>query len=304
MIPQFPQFKKIELSDRVDVEAYTSLFEPYSDFEFTCLWAWDIKEERMISLLNGNLVIKFTNYNTHEPFLSFLGTHDCEKTTRTLIEYCKENNLPTTLKFMPDVSIDGLDKNEFVIEESSGDFDYIFSTKKLALLKGGEFERRRENANRFWREHPSAKLVPIDVGDKEFQKQIFETISMWEHNKDIMKKDYEIDDELSATKRLFKSDCVDSLISVGVYLDDKMLGYAIGERLMNGYMMCHFLRSIVSYKGVNEALMQGYAKHLDSLQILYINFESDLEHETIRRFKMSWKPIKFLKRYNVRYTQA
>ena len=73
MIPKFPQFKKIELSDRVDVEAHTSLFEPYSDFEFTCLWTWDMKGERMISELNNNLVVRFTDYNTHNPFLSFLG---------------------------------------------------------------------------------------------------------------------------------------------------------------------------------------------------------------------------------------
>jgi hypothetical protein len=303
MLPQFPKFKKIELTDRVDVEKHTNLFEPYSDFEFTCLWAWDMKGERMISELNGNLVVKFTEYNTHKPFLSFLGKNDCEKTARTLIEYCKNNNLPTVLQLMPDISIQGLDPKEFFIEERRGDFDYIFSTKKLAILTGNDLKSKRTNANKFWRENPSARLEQIDLNDKKIQIQIFETISKWEDHKNTTKKNYEIEHELSATQRLVESDCLASLICMGLYFEDVMIGYVIGEKVTNGYLMCHFLRSIVFHVGVNEALMQGYAKYLDSLGIIYINFESDLDHETIRQFKMSWRPVKFLKRYDVRYMQ-
>ncbi len=299
MLPQFPQFKKIELTDRVDVEAHTNLHEPYSDFNFTCLWAWDTKEERMISELNGNLVVKFTDYNTHTPFISFLGLYDRENTTRILIDYCKALDLSTTLRFMPDISIAGIDMTAFTLEESHRDFDYIFSTKKIALLIGKEFRRKRENANRFWRENPLAKLDSIDLKDHGVQKQIFETINAWEHHKNTMKKDYEIDHELEATKRLFQGDRLDLLLSVGLYSGNRMLGYAIGERLINGYAICHFFRGIVSHAGVTEALMQGYSRYLDSFQIEYMNFESDMDHPDIRSFKASWRPVQYLKRYNL-----
>ena len=72
MIPTFPNFKKLEISDKKEVEEYTSNFPPYSDFNFTSLWAWDTNEKRMISKLNGNLVVQFTDYITCEPFFSFL----------------------------------------------------------------------------------------------------------------------------------------------------------------------------------------------------------------------------------------
>src|ERR1035437_6544257 len=206
MLPQFPKFKKIELTDRSDVEKHTNLFEPYSDFEFTCLWAWDMKGERMISELNGNLVVKFTEYNTHKPFLSFLGKNDCEKTARILIEYCKNNNLPTVLQLMPDVSIQGLDPKEFFIEERRGDFDYILSIKELVSLAGTQFHRKRKNANRFWRENPSATFNTARLSDLQAQSQIFKTIDTWEDNKVVMKKDYVLDHELTAIKRLCKSD--------------------------------------------------------------------------------------------------
>jgi hypothetical protein len=105
MIPAFPDFKKVEVTDREAVEAHTHKYEPYSDFNFISLWAWDTSGERMISELNGNLVVRFTDYSTNEPFLSFLGTNETEHTARTLIDYCKENGLPTTLKLMPEISV-------------------------------------------------------------------------------------------------------------------------------------------------------------------------------------------------------
>jgi len=45
MIPEFPQFKNLELTDKIDVEKFTSKFPPYSDFNFVSMWSWDIKGE-------------------------------------------------------------------------------------------------------------------------------------------------------------------------------------------------------------------------------------------------------------------
>ena len=67
MIPQFPEFKSLELSDKKDIESFTKRFPPYSDFNFVSMWSWDIKEEIRISQLNGNLVVRFTDYLTGKP---------------------------------------------------------------------------------------------------------------------------------------------------------------------------------------------------------------------------------------------
>ena len=52
MLPTFPEFKPLELSDKNDVENFTSKFPPYSDFNFVSMWCWDIKEEMRISLFD------------------------------------------------------------------------------------------------------------------------------------------------------------------------------------------------------------------------------------------------------------
>ena len=82
---EFPKFKSIELSDKQEVEKITFRFPPYSDFNFSNLLAWDLKREMGFSILNNNLVVKFTDYVNGQPFLSFLGDNMVNETARELI---------------------------------------------------------------------------------------------------------------------------------------------------------------------------------------------------------------------------
>lgn len=43
MIPKFPEFKKLELSNKEEIENFTSKFPPYSDFNFVSMWCWDFR---------------------------------------------------------------------------------------------------------------------------------------------------------------------------------------------------------------------------------------------------------------------
>jgi len=91
VLPQFPDFKCLEWNDRKQVEQYTAPFPPYSDFNFTSLYAWDVDNKMRISDLHGNLVILFSDYVTGEAFLSFIGTNNLPETACTLIDYSKNH---------------------------------------------------------------------------------------------------------------------------------------------------------------------------------------------------------------------
>src|SRR3989344_9175835 len=98
MIPKFPQFKNLELSDKKDVEKFTSQFPPYSDFNFVSMWSWDVKGEMRLSTLNDNLVVRFTDYLTGKPFYSFLGNNKVNETAQTLINLSKKEGLKPELR--------------------------------------------------------------------------------------------------------------------------------------------------------------------------------------------------------------
>src|SRR3989338_5939738 len=108
MIPKFPKFKKLELSDKKDIEKFTSKFPPYSDFNFVSMWSWDIKGEMRISILNENLVVRFTDYITGEPFFSFLGNNKVNETAEALIDLSKKEGLKPMLKLVPELVVQQL----------------------------------------------------------------------------------------------------------------------------------------------------------------------------------------------------
>jgi hypothetical protein len=62
MIPTFPVFKRLEITDKVDFKKIVLQFEPYSDHNFVSLWSFDTKEDCEISILNENLVIKMNDF--------------------------------------------------------------------------------------------------------------------------------------------------------------------------------------------------------------------------------------------------
>ena len=58
MLPQFPNFKELELPDADDVQRYTARYAPFSDFNFAGLWSWNIDSSVLLCELNGNLVVR------------------------------------------------------------------------------------------------------------------------------------------------------------------------------------------------------------------------------------------------------
>ena len=115
MLPEFPNFKKIELTDKKDVEGFTSKFPPYSDFNFSNIWAWDLKKEMGLSILNNNLVVRFTDYVNGQSFLSFFGDNMVNETTEDLILFSEKNYKINFLKLVPEIVANLLDKSGFDI---------------------------------------------------------------------------------------------------------------------------------------------------------------------------------------------
>ncbi|MDA1169039.1 MAG: hypothetical protein O3A36_01745, partial [bacterium] len=138
-IPQFPEFKPLELSDREEIIKHTSKFVPYSDFNFTSLWSWDTDKKLKVSNLNQNLVVQFSDYISDEQFLSFIGTNEVNETMSHLLALAEIKGLLSTVKLVPSVVVEKLDTSRFIVEEDRNNFDYIYSVQGLTELKGSLF---------------------------------------------------------------------------------------------------------------------------------------------------------------------
>lgn len=299
MIPTFPDFKRLSLDDEVDVKYYTNKYKPYSSFNFTNVWAWDTKEKRMVSELNGNLVFCLADYKTSEPFLSFLGTNDVENTTRKLINYAVESKISPTIRFLMEETINELKTKCVSIKEDIDSFDYIFSLHQLANLQGSKLKTKRHLSNKFKKENPNAIFKICDLGDINVQDKIISVLRRWENNKKNDNKIYDLEHEEIAIRRLLETASRHKLVLSCIYLDDIMLGFSIDEILPNKYAIAHFIKADNSFRGIYEFFNEEISRYLLRQGVLLWNWQQDLNIEGLRQLKTSYHPVGFLKKYSV-----
>jgi hypothetical protein len=294
MIPIFPNFKKVSIEDKKDIEFYTHQYKPYSDFNFTSLWVWDTDDKRMISILNDNLVVLFTDYETCELCLSFLGKNKIKHTINELIEYAQKIGISTTLRYVPEEVIKDLNSMDLLIEEDVHNFDYIFSISDLSEFFGSKYKEKRHLAEKFLRSNPNISFEFIDINDLNMKSHIISLFDRWKN-----KKTHNFEYEERAIKRLLQTSKNEHLTVSCMFLNSEMVGFSVDEILPFKYAISHFFKTDNSYDGINEFFNKKISQYLIIHDIKYWNWEQDLGVENLKKSKMKYNPIDFLKKYKV-----
>ncbi len=294
MIAEFPNFKKIELSDKENVDALTKEYPPYSDFEFGSLWAWDVKEEMALSVLNGNLVVKFTDYTTGNPFLAFLGKNKVTDTARELLSYSKKNGFEETLHLIPETVAKGLDKELFSIEESRDHFDYVCDINRHIEYPGKELKSQRNLLKIFKDASPDFEQVSLMMDTKEAQQEVVGVLRRWTEGKGFI-----TDSEAFAYDRFISGASSLSYSAVGIRVGADLVAFHIVSLPPGNCANALFGKADTSYRGVYAALDHVVARDLLSRNYTHMNIQQDLGIEGLRAAKLSLHPSHLLKKYSV-----
>lgn len=299
MLPNFPKFKKLTLEDQEDINKYTKILPPYSDYNFVSLYSYNTKEFIEISTLHNNLIVKFQDYLTNKPFYSFIGNLKVKETISELIQLSLGNNLPPVLKLIPEINISNNRSllQEFNILEDPDNFDYILSADEIKTLQGNKYGGKRNFVNRFIRTYGEKEINVLDLTDIKIQTQIEELFFLWERTKGKIRDETET--EFTATKRLLESANFLNLIPIGIYHDGKLIAFSIDELLQNNYSIIHFEKADTNFVGIFQYLKQATAKHISELGGKYINYEQDLGIPGLKQAKQSWNPVSYLKKYTI-----
>lgn len=299
MIPSFPQFKILELADKDDINTFLSPFPPHSDYNVAGLWSYDTEDKVEISLLNDNLVLKSFDYVTAEPFLSFFGVNKTSETTTILLTFAKEKKIIQELRLISDFIIKEtpLLKEQFSVEKDPDNFDYIYDCDQLITLSGRKYNPKRNFINRFKKNFPDHQVRNINILETEIKNQIIELFFTWE--KDKNKSREETNTELIATKRFMEAAPYFTTTSIGIYVENKLIGFSLDEIVQQNYGVIHFEKADTNYIGIFQYLKQQSAINFKKLGCTFINYEQDLGIPEMRKSKRSWNPIFFYEKYRI-----
>jgi len=301
-IPTFPRFKLLELGDKKEVEFITHLFEPYSDYNFASLWSYNVKNEVQLSKLNGNLIVRFSDYITGEGVFSLLGdslNNHTINTINSILDYARKTGLIPQLKLIPEVVVLKNPKllSLFRVEEDRDNFDHIFSTSEISTLTGSKFGNKRNKVNLFKRNNPKIRIGPLQLTSEPVKNDIMDLFMVWAKNKNLNSES--ITHEHTAIRNLLAHSDKFNLTSIGLWDKKKLVGFTITENTHHGYSIFHFVKANLAYRGIFEYLYHITAKELYKMGSHFINREQDLGITALRTAKESWRPIRYLKKYTI-----
>jgi hypothetical protein len=296
MIPSFPQFKRLELNDKGDIESFTRQFLPYSDFNFGSMWCWDTEELVHVCRFAEHLVIRSSDDATGEPFYSFLGrggSQSSQVAETLLARACAEGRRPR-LKLIPHEVTALLHGTNLLLWEDRASDDYIVDVGNLSRYVGTPFAHARRNVKKFLQSCPDVRVVQLDLGSTFVREEMDRVQTTWAYNKGVT-----LPNEKAAMERLLAVSRALQLLGTGVYQQGRLIAFSIIELLEGGYAMGHFAKCDARFSGLSHYLYQATARAMADRGGRFLNVQEDLGIEGLRTFKMLLRPVSFLKKYAV-----
>jgi len=296
MIPPFPEFKNLELSDKKDVENFTKKSPPYSDFNFVSMWSWNTKNETKLSELNGNLVVRFSDYLSKEIFYSFIGSNKVEETIDILTKFSLKNKSGSKLRLIPEDVIREHRTGDFILISDNDNFDYVYDVKEFFTCEGKKYETQRNQINRFEKKYQNIK-VEIFKDFDHVKEEMLLLEQSWKLNKVKQDKILEFRSESEALRRIFDLKH-DGLFTVCIFSDNKLVAFCVSEVLPESdYAISHFAKADISFSGIYSFLLHKTCEALIKHKVKYLNYEQDLGLVYLKNSKMAFRPVHFLKKY-------
>jgi len=292
MKPQFPVFKPINISDKKYIETFTGQFPPYSDFNFTSIWAWNTSDRIHFSNLNGNLVILFYDYVSNNPFFSFIGSNKIEETASLILDYSANEYGVDFLKLIPEHLIHHFLNNRWNVMPDENSNDYILSVSFLKDMDKLTTSSLSNAIRKFIKSNDVYTIKYNSIGEVE-KKIYFELIDDWGNNKEL--SGGSINERLALNRYFDLQDCEIKIFSL--FVGDKLVAFDTCEFCSSDYAIMHFGKTNSAFRGAAEILYWEEAKHLFKSEIKFINIEQDLGIEGLRFAKQKFKPSHFLKKY-------
>jgi hypothetical protein len=83
-----------------------------------------------------------------------------------------------------------------------------------------------------------------------------------------------------------------------IMVAESIVAYTVAEALTADTLLIHFEKGDTEYKGAYQAVNQMFLAH-EARNVSYVNREQDLNDEGLRKAKLSYHPVDFLRKYRV-----
>jgi hypothetical protein len=284
--PAYPEFKPVGLEDQ-------DLFEEYlerdpsevCEMNFANIFIWKDSEHPRWTILNGSLCVLIEPDFEAPYFLPPVGGERVAETVARCLDHAPR------LSRVPEDFVARFGAG-FKVEEDPGNFDYVYSRRELAELKGKKFDGKRNRIRKFESAfvHAYHALTRADVPG------CFRLLEDWFEEK--RNGDPYIRAERTAIVQALASFERLGLKGGVVKVGGRVEAFTMGGRLTADM-------AVIPIEIANPGLV-GLAQWINREFVLqewpdfaFVNREQDMNIEGLRKAKLSYQPARLVKKFNL-----
>ena len=182
--------------------------------------------------------------------------------------------------------------------EERDHWEYIYSIQELTSLNGYRFRNKRKLSTQFKQlyNYIYKKVEPEHIPDIiAFQRQ---WLSQPEVSEDKCLDG--IKDENRAILRMLENwQKLPSEITGGfISIDGSVVACALGEKIDDNTIAVHFEKALYGFRGAYQAINRIFLENV-GCYYRFVNREQDLGIPGLRKSKLDYNPVRFIKKYTV-----
>ncbi|MFO7839509.1 MAG: phosphatidylglycerol lysyltransferase domain-containing protein [Desulfosalsimonadaceae bacterium] len=174
-------------------------------------------------------------------------------------------------------------------------FDYLYDARELRDLPGKRFHSKKNLVNQFKKKNSYSYLeMNAEMADRAMALQ--DDWCTWR----LCESSSQLSAENNAIMRTLQNwGVLQKLMGGCIFVEDLIVAYTIGEMLTADTLLIHFEKGCPEYKGAYQAINQLFLQQQPEQRVRQVNREQDAGDEGLKKAKLSYHPVDFLKKYRI-----
>lgn len=297
----YRELKRLEPQDYEFLKKYFSLRYPGTcESIITSTYIWNIYYNGKFYINEYGLVFVYSNKNeifTFTPLCKLEDMKACFEDAKKFFNdvlgqklkvYAVDEEAAECLRGMEDI---------YNIVEERMYFDYVYDGDKLRTLSGSKYHKKKNHVNGFKKAYDGRYTMrEMTNADAE---EIFAYLDKWHSLRDI-EDEYKRDDyELKGIKYLISKCSMVDYKMFGIYVDGELEAFTLGtysKEEKTAYI--HVEKANPNIRGLYAFVNQQFLVNCFP-EAEFVNREDDMGLEGLRQAKMSYNPVKLVKKFEI-----
>jgi len=297
MVPEFPNFKPIQLEDREIIRETLWKYQPEtSEWTFTNLFIWRSHYGFQWSMHKNWLIVLCTSSPNETYAFQPIGPPFRLEVTRLLLEWLrKEKGEKNPCIQRADQrlvrEIEG--SRDLQVEPTREQFDYIYRSNDLIRLAGRKYHSKRNHINKFLHSY-SFTYAPLK---EDHLEACLELSGFWCELRRC-EEDLNLLGEWRAVREALTHFHALSVQGGVILMQNKVEAFALGELLNNQTAVVHVEKGNPEIPGLYTLINQQFCEH-SWQNVPSINREQDLGEPGLRQAKLSYYPDHLIEKFRI-----